>query len=88
MGTGDQDVGALPEHGEDDGSNDSVLHEDDDYDNDNDLGNGDGDGEDDHLEPQQPTKMSLLWYLIVFTLAIINIFFQHLPQHHVTVIVT
>ena len=89
MGTGDQDVGALPEHGEDDGGNDSVLHEDDDdYDNDNDLGDGDGDGEDDHLEPQQPTKMSLLWYLIVFTLAIINIFFQHLPQHHVTVIVT
>ena len=49
MGTGDQDVGALPEHGEDDGGNDSVLHEDDDYDNDNDLGDGDGDGEDDHL---------------------------------------
>ena len=70
MGTGDQDVGALPEHGEDDGGNDSVLHEDDDYDNDNDLGNGDGDGENDHLEPKQPKKMSLLWYLVVFTLAI------------------
>ena len=68
MGTGDQDVGALPEHGEDDGGNDNVLHEDDDYDNDNDL--GDGDGENVHLEPKQPKKMSLLWYLVVFTLAI------------------
>ena len=58
MGTGDQDVGALPEHEEDDGGNDSVLHEvdhkDDDYDNHNDLGDCDGDGEDDQLEPQQP----------------------------------
>ena len=90
MGTGGQDVGALPEHEEDDGGNDTVPHEvdykDDDYDNHNDL--GDGDGEDDHLEPQQPTKMSLLWNLIVFTLAMINLVFQHLPQHHVTVIVT
>ena len=88
MGTGGQDVGALPEHEEDDGGNDSVLHEVDDYYNDNDLGNSDGDGENDHLEPQQPTKMSLLWNLIVFTLAMINLVFQHLPQHHVTVTVT
>ena len=90
MGTGGQDVGALPEHEEDDGGNDSVLHEadykDGDYDNHNDL--GDGDGEDDHLEPQQPKKMPLLWYLIVFTLAMINLVFQHLPQHHVTITVT
>ena len=59
--------------------NHEVDHKDDDYDNHNDL--GDGDSEDDHLEPQQPKKMPLLWYLIVFTLAMINLVFQHLPQH-------
>ena len=62
--------------------NHEVDHKDDDYDNHNDL--GDGDSEDDHLEPQQPKKMSLLWYLIVFTLAIKNLVFQHLPQHQVS----